>query len=156
MRQYIVWGIVTCSALEASISPKSSIPWIQKGMYVAMDTSLNENRVTYRRRVSDLKSWLRYTPEHVAFALHRITGWLLLGWVGLHLAIPVLEGGNVYVPESAAMTVFVIAVLVFHGFNGIRLIAAELFGVGISQARRVFYATLIAAAALVIITGVTL
>jgi succinate dehydrogenase / fumarate reductase cytochrome b subunit len=111
--------------------------------------------------VLNIGSWREYSAQHVAFALHRITGWLLLGWVVLHLALPVATTGpDVWNPLTAlpgaggkVLVTGLFAVLVFHAFNGIRLLAAELFGVGIRTAKSVFLSTLVASVALIVVMG---
>jgi succinate dehydrogenase / fumarate reductase cytochrome b subunit len=105
-----------------------------------------------------------FSARHAAFALHRVTGWLLLGWVVVHLGVPTVSGGSAVwnplvdlgEPAAEAVVVGLFAVLIFHSFNGIRLIAAELFGVGIATARRVFLWTLVLSAVLLVAMGVFL
>lgn len=105
-----------------------------------------------------------FSARHVAFALHRVTGWLLLGWVVVHLGVPTVSGGlavwnplvDLGEPAAEAVVVGLFAVLIFHSFNGIRLIAAELFGVGIATARRVFLWTLVLSVVLLVAMGVFL
>lgn len=121
-------------------------------------------QLEYRRKISNVWSWTDFSARHAAFALHRITGWLLLGWVVVHLGLPTVSGGSAVwnplvdlgEPVAGAVVVGLFAVLVFHSFNGVRLIAAELFGVGIATARRVFLWTLVASAVLVVGMGVSL
>lgn len=125
---------------------------------------MGEKRLQYQRRLSRIESWTDFSARHVAFALHRITGWLLLGWVVVHLGVPAASDGTTVwnplvatsEPVSKMVVVALFAVLVFHSFNGIRLVAAELFGVGIATAKRVFLWTLIISVLLVIGMGVML
>lgn len=78
--------------------------------------------------------------EHVAFALHRITGWLLLAWVGVHLVWPAVTRtpSAVWRPTRTAVAVLLLAVLVFHAFNGVRLLLAECAGFGVGNTERGF------------------
>ena len=125
---------------------------------------MTRNRLEYRRELSRLESWREFSIRHLAFAFHRITGWLLLGWVALHLALPTVTAGpavwnplgQLSPPLAEAVVVGLFAVLVFHTFNGLRLIAAELFGAGIGTAKRVFQGTLVACALVVVGMGVLL
>jgi succinate dehydrogenase / fumarate reductase cytochrome b subunit len=125
---------------------------------------MERKRLEYRRKVSSIRSWMDFSARHVAFALHRVTGWLLLGWVVVHLGVPTVSGGlavwnplvDLGEPAAEAVVVGLFAVLIFHSFNGIRLIAAELFGVGIATARRVFLWTLVLSVVLLVAMGVFL
>lgn len=111
---------------------------------------MGDDGIEYRRTLSNVGSWSDFSVRHVSFALHRITGWLLLGWVVVHLGVPAATAGpsvwnplvEVPAPVARVVVVGLLAVLVFHSFNGVRLLAAELFGVGIETARRVFLWTL--------------
>lgn len=107
-------------------------------------TDMRENRLVYERNVTDIGSWSDFSPNHVAFALHRITGWLLLGWVFVHLGLPsLLEAPTaVYAPASKAVIVALFSVFLFHAFNGVRLLVAEFTGYGAGAAKRVFQGTL--------------
>lgn len=124
---------------------------------------MRENRLTYRRKVSDVKSWRNFSIHHVAFALHRITGWALLGWVVVHLGLPLLGGSSVWnpltelsAPLSEVIVIGLLAVLLFHLFNGIRLLAAELLGIGAGNAKYLFLGTVVTSALLVAGLGVVL
>ncbi|MEF8800279.1 MAG: succinate dehydrogenase, cytochrome b556 subunit [Halolamina sp.] len=125
---------------------------------------MGNNSIEYRRKLASVKSWTDFSARHVAFALHRITGWLLLGWVVVHLGLPAVTTGpsvwnplrDLPGPLSRVVVVGLLSVLVFHIFNGIRLLAAELFGVGIKTTRRVFLWTLATSVLLVIGLGVML
>lgn len=124
---------------------------------------MRENRLTYRRKVSNVENWGDFSIQHVAFALHRITGWALLGWVVVHLGLPSLGGSSVWnpltelsAPLSEVVVIGLFAVLLFHAFNGIRLLAAELLGIGAGNTKRLFLGTLIASVLLVAGLGVVL
>lgn len=104
---------------------------------------MKEDRVIYRRKLFAFRSWTDFSVGHVAFALHRATGWLLLGWVLIHLTVPAVRTSPqaVHIPRSSAVIVAVLAVLVFHSFNGLRLILAELGGMTADYNRIAFYLT---------------
>jgi succinate dehydrogenase / fumarate reductase cytochrome b subunit len=116
----------------------------------------NENRKVYRREVSDVASWREFSVPHVAFALHRITGWVLLVWVGYHLALPAFTGmpTSVQPPGGKLLTVALLSVLFFHGINGIRLLVNESLGLGISSIERLFKGTVAATAVTAVVTWV--
>lgn len=125
---------------------------------------MREDELIYRRALSNVDSWTDFSVQHVAFALHRLTGWVLLGWVALHLGVPVAASpGAVWNPlvelsgaTSKLVVVGLLAVLVFHAFNGIRLLTAELFGAGTGSARWTFLWTLSVSGLLVVGLGVAL
>lgn len=123
---------------------------------------MRDDRPVYRRKLSNAGSWGDLSiPQHLALSLHRVTGWLLLGWVVVHLGLPaVTPGSSVWnplsqlaAPASKVVVVGLFAVLVFHSFNGLRLLAAELLGVGVDNVRRAFLATLAVSGLLVIGLG---
>jgi succinate dehydrogenase/fumarate reductase cytochrome b subunit len=115
---------------------------------------MSDDQIVYQRNVSDPRSWGDFSVEHVAFGLHRVTGWLLLGWTLVHLGLPALSSPEaVWAPTSTTSIVFVMTILLFHGFNGIRLLLAELTGVGAGNPKRLFGATVALCAALVVGLG---
>lgn len=125
---------------------------------------MRENRLEYRRKLSNVSGWRNFSVQHVAFALHRITGWLLLCWVVVHLGLPAVSSGpSVWNPLDAldptaatAVIVGLFAVLLFHMFNGVRLLAAELLGFGAGSTKTVFLGTLVVCIASVLAVGVAL
>lgn len=115
---------------------------------------MRDNQLVYERNVSNPRSWREFSVEHVAFGLHRVTGWLLLGWVAVHLGVPALGTPSaVWAPTSTAVIVTLLSVLLFHVLNGVRLLVAELTGVGTTHARRVFQGTLALCVVLVVALG---
>jgi succinate dehydrogenase/fumarate reductase cytochrome b subunit len=115
---------------------------------------MSDDQIVYRRNVSNPRSWGDFSVEHVAFGLHRVTGWLLLGWTLVHLGPPALPArGAVWAPTSTTTIVLVIAILLFHGFNGVRLLLAEFTGVGAGNPKRLFLATVVLCAVLVVGLG---
>ena len=119
---------------------------------------MNDERLVYRRSASNPTSWLDFSAAHLAFVLHRITGWLLLGWVVIHLAIPSLRDSPVavFVPSSDTVIVSLLAISIFHSFNGIRLLVAEFTGLGTQNTKRVFIGTLVVSIILIIGIGILL
>lgn len=125
---------------------------------------MGENRLEYRRNLSNVKEWRDFSVQHIAFALHRVTGWLLLGWIIIHLGVPALTAGpavwnplsELRPPAAKVVSVSLFAVLVFHALNGVRLLAAEWLGVGASRTKPVFLGTLVLSGLLLVVMGVTL
>lgn len=120
---------------------------------------MSEQKPVYKRRIFDPRSWSDFAVGHVAYALHRVTGWLLIGWVGLHLVWPLLAPGSsatVYIPGSDLVFIGLFAVLLFHGFNGIRLMIVELGGITPAGNRWAFWVSLVASVVLLIPLGVGL
>lgn len=122
-----------------------------------------EDRLEYRRTLMNVAGWKDFSVQHVAFGLHRVTGWLLLAWVGIHLGVPAVTAGpSVWNPftqlgpaASQAVVVGLFAVLLFHGLNGVRLLAAELLGVGAGRTRAVFLGTMALVVLSLVVLGVT-
>lgn len=119
---------------------------------------MDDERIIYRRTLFDVRSWGDFGIGHVAFIFHRVTGWLLLGWIIAHLLVPALRSApsNVYVPSSTVVIVALLAVLVFHALNGIRLMIVEVGGLTASGNRFAFWLTLGLSALLVVALGVGL
>ncbi|MFB6086919.1 MAG: hypothetical protein ABEJ85_00230 [Haloarculaceae archaeon] len=113
-----------------------------------------DDQIVYRRNVSNPRSWGEFSVEHVAFGIHRVTGWLLLGWVLVHLGLPALSAPDaVWAPTATTTIVLLMAVLLFHGFNGARLLVAEFTGVGAGNPKQLFLATVVLCAVLVVGLG---
>jgi succinate dehydrogenase / fumarate reductase cytochrome b subunit len=119
---------------------------------------MDDKRAIYRRTVFDVRSWQDFAVGHVAFALHRITGWLLLGWIGIHLIVPALRTSpsSVYIPTSTPVIVTLLTVLVFHAFNGVRLLLVELGGLAVRTNRLAFWLTTALSLLFVVVLGVGL
>ena len=115
---------------------------------------MKDDQLVYKRNVSNPGSWRDFSIEHVAFGFHRITGWLLLIWVAIHLGLPSLGTPSaVWVPTSTPVIVGLLSVFFFHLLNGCRLLVAEMTGVGTQNARTVFQGTLVLCVILVIALG---
>ena len=117
-----------------------------------------ESTKVYRREVSDIGSWREFSVPHVAFALHRVTGWLLLGWVGYHLVVPMLTGASTSVqpPSGNLFTVAVLSVLFFHGINGLRLLVVEFSSRGVDYIEQLFKGTVVATGLTAVLTWVVI
>jgi succinate dehydrogenase / fumarate reductase cytochrome b subunit len=88
---------------------------------------------------------IKGNPERVAFALHRLTGVILVGFIALHIVstnTPARAGWEAWVEEVQRLSgvnlvsiLFFIAMgaLVFHSLNGIRLLLVELLALGIGR-----------------------
>lgn len=115
---------------------------------------MSDERLIYRRTLGDVRQWRNVSVEVLAFWLHRITGWLLLGWIGLHLAIPAITDAPtaIWFPTWKVAIVFLLSIVVFHALNGIRLMVAEM-GLGAGQTRRTFQTTLLLCALVIVILG---
>lgn len=80
-------------------------------------------------------------PERLAYRLHRVTGLVLLAYFIAHAAsMGGMLAGYTWLAEPAAAIVsskvlrFTVAVTaVFHGLNGLRLIAVEVLGLGLGK-----------------------
>lgn len=115
---------------------------------------MQDNQLVYKRNVTNPSSWRDFSAQHVAFAVHRVTGWLLLGWVVVHLGLPAVATPTaVWAPSSKVVIVTLLSVFVFHAFNGVRLLVAELSGVGTTHARQVFHGTLVLCVVVVVAMG---
>ncbi|MFQ5341491.1 MAG: succinate dehydrogenase, cytochrome b556 subunit, partial [Anaerolineae bacterium] len=103
---------------------------------------MQENWLDTRRR--DLGMW--------AFALNRATGLLLVIYLLVHLAVlsqlatgPASYGRFISLMKSPfflAFDVVLIAVLLYHALNGLR-VTLVMLGIGISQHRLMFWAAMV-------------
>jgi succinate dehydrogenase / fumarate reductase cytochrome b subunit len=105
------------------------------------------------------RQWHKPTPGFVAWALHRISGIMLAGYLFLHIwVIHHLAQGEtafnavmalVQTPFFHFMEIGLLGIVIFHGLNGLRVVLAEYGWMGQRQtARRV--ANLVLAAAVVL------
>ncbi|WP_265110817.1 hypothetical protein [Halosolutus halophilus] len=119
---------------------------------------MDDEKLIYERDLLAVRSWRNFAVGHIAFTLHRLTGWLLLVWIGVHLIVPVLQAtpSSVYTPISRPVIVALLSVLVFHSFNGIRLVIVELGGLTASGNRLSFWLILGLSALFIILLGVGL
>lgn len=116
---------------------------------------MDRGLLIYRRKLFDPGSWRDFSAGHSAFVLHRLTGWLLLVWIAVHLVIPLADSSvlTVYIPTSAWVIVSLLAVLVFHTLNGLRLVVIELGMLPLSENRASFWFTLGLSVLIVAILG---
>lgn len=119
---------------------------------------MDRGPLIYRRELFDPSSWRDFSVGHLSFVLHRLTGWLLLGWVAVHLVIPLGQSSTttVYTPTAAWLIVSLLAVLVFHSLNGIRLVILELGMLSPSENKTSFWVTIGFSALIVVLVGVGL
>lgn len=117
-----------------------------------------DKKLVYERNVTTPRSWTKFSTGHVAFGLHRLTGWILLGWVVVHLGFPAVFSSPtaVYRPTATPVIVGLVSVALFHVLNGVRLLVAELTSHGIETAKRTFQVTLLISVILSIVLGVLL
>lgn len=119
---------------------------------------MDDEDLVYRRAVTNVRSWTDFSTGHIAFSLHRVTGWLLLGWVLLHLAVPMIgeTAESVYSPTGTVEILLVMSVAVFHAFNGLRLVVIELGSVTAQGNRVAFWLTAILSLLIIVSMGVAL
>ncbi len=123
-----------------------------------------------RGEIEDFGRWREFTPGMWAWLLHKFTGWVLLGYLFVHIAvlstvIPAqdgvqLNGQDLYTAtlqglEGLVMVrileIGLVAAAAFHTFNGIRLLLMDL-GVGNRYQREGFYAALWLTAIVVVVS----
>jgi succinate dehydrogenase / fumarate reductase cytochrome b subunit len=118
-------------------------------------------RQTYDRGpVEDFGRWREFSAGMWAWIFHKLTGWILVGYLFTHIAVlsTAIQGAEMYNStltgpnglESLVVVRFLevglFAVAVFHILNGIRLLMVDL-GLGLEVQDKTFYVS-------VAITGV--
>ena len=116
---------------------------------------------TYDRGpVEDFGRWREFSAGMWAWIFHKLTGWILVGYLFTHIAVlsTAIQGAELYNStltgpnglESLVVVRFLevglFAVAVFHILNGIRLLMVDL-GLGLEVQDKTFYVS-------VVITGV--
>lgn len=98
-----------------------------------------------------VKGWFggRLGPEKWAYFFQRITGILIFLYLLLHILVTSTRAigadtwertmGAVSGPIFRFLEYLLIVLITFHAFNGIRLIATELFGLAMGKPRRPVY-----------------
>ena len=97
--------------------------------------------------------WLEFSAGMWAWILHKFTGWVLVGYLFMHIAVlsTALVSGETYTAtiqglESLAIVrvleVGLLAVAIFHILNGTRLLLIDL-GLGLEHQHVSFYASLL-------------
>ncbi len=104
------------------------------------------NRIGFWRAC--LNPWvlrIRGNPERIAFTLHRVTGFILLVYLLMHIIVtstPARTGcwsswqslmSSFNNPFSRVGEFIVLGALFYHGLNGVRLLLVEFFNVGIGR-----------------------
>jgi succinate dehydrogenase / fumarate reductase cytochrome b subunit len=118
---------------------------------------------TYDRgTVEDAGRWTEFSAGMWAWVLHKVTGWVLAGYLFTHIAVlsTAIEGGEVYTStlrglESLLLVRFLevglLAVAVFHILNGVRLLMVDV-GLGLEAQDKTFYASVILTGAIVVVS----
>jgi succinate dehydrogenase / fumarate reductase cytochrome b subunit len=123
-----------------------------------------------RGTVEDFGRWKEFSAGMWAWIFHKFTGWVLVGYLFMHIAVlstatgvdpssaAAAQGTDVYSQtigglEALALVrvleVGLLAVAVFHILNGIRLLFVDL-GVGLEVQDTSFYASLVLSGAIVV------
>jgi succinate dehydrogenase / fumarate reductase cytochrome b subunit len=117
-----------------------------------------------RGLIEDFGRWREFAPGMWAWILHKFTGWVLIGYLFMHVAV-LSTAIDAAAGDPAAYTdtiqgleeILVVRVLeigllataVFHILNGVRLLMVDL-GVGLEAQDKTFYAALIVTGAIVV------
>lgn len=119
-----------------------------------------------RGAIEDLGRWREFSAGMWAWIFHKITGWILIGYLFVHIAvlstsIPAAEGIEATLGDETVdiytaviqgleslyivriLELGLIAAVVFHILNGIRLLLLDV-GIGAAYQDKTFYAALIA------------
>ncbi len=126
---------------------------------------------TYNRgAVEDFGRWREFSAGMWAWIFHKLTGWILIGYLFAHVAVlstaigvnpasdAVAAGTDLYTETLVGLEdllivrfleVGLLATAVFHIFNGIRLLFVDL-GIGLEAQDRSFYASLVLTGAITV------
>jgi len=120
--------------------------------------------------VESFGRWREFSAGMWAWIFHKLTGWILVGYLFTHIAVlstavGVDPGSSAVANEADMYTetlrgleellivrfleVGLLAVAVFHIFNGVRLLFVDL-GIGLEVQDRSFYASLVITAAITV------
>ena len=113
-----------------------------------------------RGTVEDFGRWREFSAGMWAWILHKLSGWVLIGYLFTHIAVlstatrsPDLYTGTLQSLEALLVVrfleVMLLAVAVFHILNGVRLLFVDL-GVGLEAQDKSFYAALIITGAITV------
>ena len=109
---------------------------------------------TYNRgAVEDFGRWREFSAGMWAWIFHKLTGWILIGYLFAHIAVlsTATGGAELYTSTLVGLEdllivrfleVGLLAVAGFHILNGIRLLFVDL-GIGLEAQDKSFYASLI-------------
>jgi len=109
-----------------------------------------------RGTVESFGRWREFKAGMWAWILHKLTGWILVGYLFTHIAVlsTATQGAATYTNTLRGLEALLIvrfleigllAVAVFHIMNGIRLLFVDL-GLGLDAQDKSFYAALIVTA----------
>ena len=128
---------------------------------------MTTTRPVQRSRLRRMSGWFdvrRRGPDAWAFALNRLTGIVLVLYLFVHLAVlSLLARGPdawddflslVRSPLALGLEALLVAVLLFHGLNGLRVILVNL-GIG-TRARKTLFGVLMLVAAIAAVVSTTL
>ena len=128
---------------------------------------MTTTRPAQRSRLRRMSRWFdvrRRGPDAWAFALNRLTGIVLVLYLFVHLAVlSLLARGPdawddflslVRSPLALGLEALLVAVLLFHGLNGLRVILVNL-GIG-TRARKTLFGVLMVVAAIAAVVSTTL
>lgn len=123
---------------------------------------LQETRVLHPVRRRGWKGWFAVRKRHlgyVAFALNRLTGLGLVLYLIIHLVVLSLlargpETWDAFIklaksPAFLLLDVILLAGILFHGLNGLRVILVGL-GIGVHRHKELFWGLMLLAAILLI------
>ncbi|QZA88901.1 succinate dehydrogenase, cytochrome b556 subunit [Salinarchaeum sp. IM2453] len=116
-----------------------------------------------RGTVEDLSRWKEFSAGMWAWVLHKTTGWVLIGYMFVHIAVlsTAISGPELYNEVLGGLEeLFVVkllelglvAAVAFHILNGIRLLLLDI-GFGAQYQEESFYASLAVTAVSVVITA---
>lgn len=123
-----------------------------------------------RGRIEDFGRFRTFSPGMWAWLLHKVTGWVLIGYLFAHVAvlstaIPAASSPGAIAAEADLYTrtlqglegILLVRVLelglltaaVFHMANGVRLLLVDL-GYGLDRQAELFYASIVVTAVIVL------
>ncbi|WP_436934393.1 succinate dehydrogenase, cytochrome b556 subunit [Halovenus marina] len=123
-----------------------------------------------RGTVEDFGRWREFSAGMWAWIFHKLTGWILIGYLFTHIAVlstsigvdpgseAVLSQGDFYTSTLQGLEellivrfleVGLLAVAVFHILNGIRLLFVDL-GIGLEVQDKSFYISLVLTGAITV------
>ncbi len=127
-----------------------------------------------RGQVEDFGRWQEFSPGMWAWLLHKFTGWVLIGYLVIHIAVlstiipaqdgVTLGGQDLYTAVLQGLEgllivrlleIGLVASISYHTLNGIRLLLMDA-GIGYRYQREGFYASLWITAVVVIASIPTL